>query len=233
MVKILPIIICGGSGSRLWPISNNTKPKQFINLFNDKSLFDLTLERSFQISNETPIIIASRKNKKHIEVSIKKYSKKTYIIWEEEGRNTAAAITFGLKLAHEINDEAFVVIMPSDHYIQKNKLLNNKLHNMFLAKDEYDWFLFGVKPSYPATGYGYINSKGTKKIKTILNFIEKPNKKLALSLIKTKNIFWNSGIFAGLTSKMLMSIQKHAPDIYYKSIETWEKRKKLTNSKCF
>ena len=101
--------------------------------------------------------------------------------------------------------------MPSDHYIQKNDLLKNKLHKMFQAKDEYDWFLFGVKPSYPATGYGYIRSKGTMKIKRVVNFIEKPNKKLALSLVKTKNIFWNSGIFAGLTSKMLISIQKHAP----------------------
>ena len=77
------------------------------------------MERSFQISNEIPIIIASRKYKKHIENSIKKYNKQIYIIWEEEGRNTAAAITFGLKLAHEINNEAFVVIMPGDHYIQK------------------------------------------------------------------------------------------------------------------
>ena len=69
--------------------------------------------------------------------------------------------------------------------------------------------------------------KKHKENKKILNFTEKPNKKLALSLIKTKNIFWNSGIFAGITPKMLMSIQKHAPDIYYKSIEAWEKIKKI------
>ena len=92
MKNLIPIIICGGSGTRLWPLSNKDNPKQFLKIFNNKSLFDLTIERCNLISKENLIIIASIENKKDIDLSLKKYNRKASIVFEEIGRNTTAAI---------------------------------------------------------------------------------------------------------------------------------------------
>ncbi len=222
--KIIPLIICGGSGSRLWPISDKKKPKQFINFFDDKTLFDLTLERSKTLTDEIPIIIASKEHKDHIEKSLKKYKLKGNLILEEVGRNTTAAIMFGLISANERGSENNVVIMPSDHYISDNIAFKKNILNIILSKKNFVWSLLGIKPNYPATGYGYINAEGRQDIKRIESFIEKPDQKTANGLILLDNIFWNSGIFIGNTIELLSSIKKHASDIYYCCKKTWQNK---------
>ena len=101
-----------------------------------------------------------------------------------------------------------VIIMPSDHYIPDNKKFKKVIHNVIKNENNFNWLLLGIKPSYPATGYGYIEASGRKDILKIKNFIEKPNFSKAKKLLLKKNIFWNSGIFLGNSHKLLESIEK-------------------------
>ena len=207
MNTLIPIVICGGSGTRLWPLSNLNKPKQFLKIFNNKSLFDLTIERCNLISEENLIIVASVENKKDIELSLKKNKKKATIIYEEIGRNTTAAIIFGLKKAEEANPDGSVIIMPSDHYIDDNLLFIKNIKKTEVSLGKFVWCLLGIKPIKASTGLGYIKSIGKSYIKKVEQFIEKPPKKLALSLIKMPNVFWNSGIFLGRIQQLTKSIK--------------------------
>ena len=105
VTDFIPIIICGGEGKRLWPVSSKDHPKQFIPLFKNKSLFDLTIERVKKLTLVKPIIIASKDNKKNISSALKKQNIKAKVILEEVGRNTTAAITFGLFYVKEAGSE--------------------------------------------------------------------------------------------------------------------------------
>ncbi len=165
-----------------------------------------------------------KKNKKKIYESLLKYKLKANLILEEIGRNTTAAIIFGLKLAIEINKDAFVVLMPSDHYISDNLKFKDSVLNIVESKQKYNWYLFGIKPNHPSTGYGYIKANGKDKIKKVEAFIEKPNIKKAKELLISKNIYWNSGIFIGQSSKLIYSIKEKSNNIYINSEKAWQNR---------
>lgn len=222
--KLIPIIICGGSGSRLWPISDHQKPKQFLNLFNNKSLFELTLERCKQLSEQSPIIITSLQNKKHILPLIKKYYKNIFLIYEEVGRNTATALTLSLSKAKEIDPKASTIILPSDHHIKDHLSFSNVVKKINPYLNKYIWHLIGIPPKHPATGYGYIKAQKTNFVSKIEYFIEKPNYLEAKKLLKNNKIFWNSGIFIGEIEKLLLSIQENCTDIYNASLRAWRNR---------
>ena len=227
MNSFIPIIICGGSGTRLWPLSNEKKPKQFIKLFNNKSLFEHTLERCIKINKNNLIIVASKENRKNIEKLLINYNAQVNIIYEEIGRNTAAAVFFGLKEAEKINPKSSVIIMPSDHYIADYKKFNKSILNFKTSLSTFNWLLLGIKPTSPSTGFGYIKSIGKSDIRVVEKFIEKPEEKKAKTLIKDPNVFWNSGIFLGKTKSLLQSIKDYDLSIYSKSKIAWEKKRKL------
>ena len=229
MRKLIPIVLSGGSGQRLWPISSKENPKQFIKLFSGKSLFDMTLERAKFLTNIPPVIIASKENKKNILSSINFLNSKPKIIYEEIGRNTTAAIIFGLKQVIEEHPNSNIIIMPSDHLISNKNEFSNSINNLLNNIEKFKWFLLGVKPTFPSIGYGYIKAKGSKKIKEIEFFIEKPLKQKAEKLILSSNIFWNSGIFIGNTDNILSSIKEHASDIFSQCELTWKNRNILEN----
>ena len=199
-MKIKPIILCGGEGTRLWPESRKKHPKQFIKI-NGKSLLKHAIDRVSGI-NFDPISICSNSNfLDQIKEETKNINCKIFV--EPDKKNTAAAILAA------INDDdlAFyqpILIISSDHIIQKKIVFQRQIKKLSLHLDMYKIFIFGVKPDYPETGYGYLYSKKiNKNFNKVIKFIEKPNLSRAKKLIKKNNYLLNSGMFLSNKSALL------------------------------
>ena len=222
MVKnIIPIIMCGGSGSRLWPLSRQSFPKQFLELSeNKKSLLQNTVERIIKLENSiNPILICNEEHRfiaaeQMREIKVKPSS----IILEPIGRNTGPAIALAAIKALKISKNPTLIVLSSDHEIkdQKNflKVLESGIN--FALKDKI--VTFGVLPSKPETGYGYIkalNPFNSNEIKgeMIEKFVEKPDIKTANEFIKDKSFTWNSGIFMFQAKTVIDEMINFCPEI--------------------
>jgi len=216
------IILSGGSGTRLWPLSRKLMPKQFLKLFNGKSLFQKTIERNSKICNECMVIsnidqyfIALddleelKNNKFNIE--------NTKFLLEEVGKNTAPAIAFA---ALESDEDEILFITPSDHLI-KNEGEYKKaiLRAKELAEQDY-LVTFGITPIEANTGYGYIEANEEDVIK----FHEKPNLDKAKEYLNKGDYYWNSGMFMFKAGVYLEKLKKHSVDVYEEVLKSYEKK---------
>ncbi|WP_195513914.1 mannose-1-phosphate guanylyltransferase/mannose-6-phosphate isomerase [Turicibacter sanguinis] len=200
------IIISGGSGTRLWPLSRQKYPKQFCELIGDKSLYQCTIERNMNSCDEFIIVT----NKDHYFVAKDELEYvgvgKNKFILEPVGRNTAPAITLACLSLHE---DDVVLVTPADHYIEKmigyHEALQKGLEH---AKQGY-LVTFGIKPKYPETGYGYICANG----EDVLSFKEKPNLDLAKEYVNSENYLWNSGMFVFKVGTFLDELKKYHPEM--------------------
>ncbi len=222
-----PLILCGGQGKRLWPISRKKMPKQFLNFFSGKSLFHLTLQRVKKIKNaRNPIIILSKNNENLVNNILKETNTNCKVILEPESKGTAAAIYLGAK---EADDNDILVIFPSDHYIEDDKIFINTINIIKESVLKDYWYVFGIKPSFPSTSYGYIrtanNGATDNIIKDVGNFIEKPSLKIANSIFVSKDYLWNSGIFIGNVKMIKNSIKFYASNIAFECDKVFAKRK--------
>lgn len=221
--KIIPVILCGGSGSRLWPLSRQSFPKQFLILNNNKnSLLQNTYIRLKSLKNlNNPILVCNEEHRFIVaeqmrEIKVDPFS----ILLEPFGRNTAPAITMAALKALELNEDQdpILLVLSSDHEI-KNEVEFLKVVNYGLKFAEKDRLVtFGIIPSSPHTGYGYIKAEKAfedKKItgENILEFIEKPDLKNAQKFIKDKRFTWNSGIFMFKAKTILKELDKFSPEI--------------------
>ena len=222
--KIIPIILCGGKGSRLWPLSRQSYPKQFLSLYGEdkKSLLQKTQTRISGISKITsPIIICSEEHRFLVaeQMRIIGVNPKA-IILEPEGRNTAPAITIGALEADEEDEESILLILSADHKIDNNKEFIRVINKGYEYANQDRLVTFGVIPTYPETGYGYIESESTLNIEDlegskIKKFIEKPNQNLAEKFLRDGNFTWNSGIFMFKTKIFLEELKTYSPKTYY------------------
>ena len=199
-MKIKPIILCGGEGTRLWPESRKKYPKQFIKI-NGKSLLKHAIDRVTGV-NFDPITICSNDNfLDQIKEQTKNINCKIFV--EPDKKNTAAAILAAL------NDDDLtfyqpVLIISSDHIIEKKIVFQRQIKKLSNYLDMYKIFIFGIKPDYPETGYGYLYSKKiNKNFNKVIKFIEKPNLNKAKKFIKNNNYLWNSGMFLSNKSALL------------------------------
>jgi len=199
-MKIKPIILCGGEGTRLWPESRKKYPKQFIKI-NGKSLLKHAIDRVTGV-NFDPITICSNDNfLDQIKEQTKNINCKIFV--EPDKKNTAAAILAAL------NDDDLtfyqpVLIISSDHVIEKKIVFQRQIKKLSNYLDMYKIFIFGIKPDYPETGYGYLYSKKVNKnFNKVIKFIEKPNLNKAKKFIKNNNYLWNSGMFLSNKSALL------------------------------
>ena len=210
MKKITPIILSGGIGSRLWPLSTENFPKQFLNLpFTVKyNLFEQTLQgiKNKKIFNK-PIIICSDKHKFLILDSLKKLNQPfSDIIVEKLSKNTATSVLLGVCRSLQKENAKYSLVLPSDHYIPRRNY-STLVPNNFESINGH--IIFGIKPNFESTDYGYINFKNSKKkIKEVKEFFEKPNKLNAKKYI-SKGFFWNSGIFLINNKKLLEDFKKY------------------------
>ena len=210
------IILAGGSGSRLWPLSRELYPKQLLNLISDKSLLQSTFERlNFCTDADKIISITNTKHASNVRMQISELTKTPFVLSEPVAKNTAPAIALAAKFVmQKTNEDPVLIVVPSDHLIKDNeKFLSTVKKGKKLAQEGFI-VTFGIKPDYPETGYGYINTQNTLgdgyKVK---EFVEKPDVETAKKYLAAGTYFWNSGIFMFKASTMLKEIEKLAPEI--------------------
>ena len=198
MKKLRPILLAGGVGSRLWPLSTEERPKQFIPIFKEFSLFDLTLQRlnKGQLFKK-PIIVTFERYLEQVNQSLLRTGMEAErIILEPESKNTFPAITMAIILALQKDKSENFIVTPSDHYISINKNFHDCC---LLARSNIDkdgLILMGIAPQHPSKEYGYIlTNLQDNKIKSVQNFIEKPDLEKSKKLVKNPNVYWNAGIF--------------------------------------
>ena len=215
--RFRPIILAGGSGKRLWPLSTNEKPKQFISLFGDLSLFDLTLQR---VNNrnlfEKPVVVTSEKYIEFVEHSLSRTGLEVETVFlEPYSKNTFAALTLPVLAAIKKKEFERYMVMPSDHYIPFNKSFYETCSNVQNQFKKKALTLFGVKPTNPSTEYGYISmASSNDNLKIINSFIEKPVLEKAKLLLKQPDTLWNSGIFCFDGKWLNESIELKFPHMY-------------------
>ena len=213
---ITPVILSGGSGTRLWPLSRSLFPKQFINLIDDTSSFQETILR-LPNNMHAPLIICNEQHRFIVAEQLRQIeSKNQGIILEPVPKNTAPAIALAaMKLLNDDQDP-ILLILSADHVIKnKEKFQNSIMIAHEVAKDN-KLVALGVTPTRAETGYGYIEIDNSKKNQfyNIFSFTEKPNKKDAISYLQSGNYYWNSGIFMFKASVYLEQLKKFEPEIY-------------------
>jgi len=214
--KIKPIILCGGEGTRLWPESRATFPKQFIKVGN-KSLLKHAIQRVTGSDFDT---ITFSTNENFLDL-IKKETKniKCKIIVEPEKKNTAAAILASIS-DDDITSKQPIIILSSDHIIKNDQLFKKHLESLKKNLGYNKIFIFGVKAEYPETGYGYIKSEKLFGYRKVTKFIEKPNLKIANLLFKDKNVHWNSGTFFSTKNCLIEEFAKYQSNLSKKILNS-------------
>lgn len=216
---MINLILCGGSGTRLWPISQKSKPKQFIKLFNDKSLFELCVQRNNALCSKQVIVSNAQQYllaKEQIDaLNIKEA---TYLL-EPIGKNTAPAIALSCM---SLNYDDIVLVTPSDHLIKDMNTYVAVVKKAQLLAEKNNLVTFGITPCYAETGYGYIESVNGD----VKNFHEKPDKEMAQKYLDSGDFYWNSGIFCFKAGVYLDELKKYNPLIYNTSKVAYEKASK-------
>lgn len=217
-VSVVHVILTGGVGSRLWPLSRKTQPKQYLEIFEGKSLFEMTVERNSHLADK--VMVVGNVDNHHLSGKVMDKTKTSYLdIVEATPRNTAAAIAFA---ALASNPEDILIITPSDHIINKIEDYNNAISGAISKAKEGFIVTFGIIPTKPETGYGYIESNGDK----VLSFREKPNETTAKEFISRGNFLWNSGMFCFKAGILLEELKQFQPDVYEKSKRVWDNSNK-------
>jgi len=236
--KILPVVLCGGSGTRLWPLSRSSYPKQFLALSekNNSTFLQETIQRLSGLNNlSKPLIIC---NEEHRFIVAEQMREKNivpkHIVLEPFGRNTAAAITIAALKAIDDGIDQNLLILSADHFIGDNKRFLELIKAGIENSKNDKIITFGVPPSSPETGYGYIESENilkedSLKALKIKNFVEKPSETKAKEMIASKKYFWNSGIFLSKASLIIKEIKNYAPNIYHSCLETLKNSKNDLN----
>ena len=227
-MKIRPVILSGGSGTRLWPSSRKSLPKQFISFPGTGSLFIRTVERAAAISGTAaPIVVSSRQHGFLCRQALAEHEQGAHYILEETGRNTAPAIWFAAK-ASDPND--ILLVMPSDHWIEKTSRFVETVRRATTICAAGRWVTFGVTATEPATGYGYIGvADRNKDVADVLSFNEKPERGVAEQYLASGRHFWNSGIFMVRASTCLESFERHQPALAAAAAACWESRAKRSD----
>ncbi len=204
------VILCGGSGTRLWPVSRSLYPKQFVKLFGDQSLFQKTILRNEFATSYSVVINQDQYFMGLDQAEETKIQSKKKFILEPAGRNTAPAIAMA---ALASDPEEILLVVPSDHLIEKQDAYVALVKKAEELARNGKLVTFGIKPGYAETGYGYIETNGLE----VKSFKEKPDLKTAEAYVSAGNYFWNSGMFCFKAGVFLEELKIHAPDIYEQS----------------
>ncbi len=205
------VILAGGSGSRLWPLSWELYPKLLLNLYAEKNLLQSTFKRLNEIIPAKNIIsITNTKHQANVRMQLGELSEDSIILSEPVSKNTAPAIALSVKYLMDTNkSEEILLVVPSDLLIENDKAFIETIKEAEKFAKDGHIVTFGIKPTYAETGFGYIKADGNK----VLNFTEKPDVQTAGEYLQDKNYYWNSGIFMFKASVMMKEFEQHFPDI--------------------
>lgn len=221
MENLYTLIMAGGSGTRFWPRSKTVKPKQYLNIFGDDSLLQDTINRFATFTeNENIYIVSSATQAKVLEEQTPMLPKEN-LIYEPVGKNTLPCIGLAAMYAELENPDGIMVVSPSDHLISNDGLFKDTVLAAAKIADEKDGIVtIGITPTYPATGYGYVQTAeditGTEKIKQfkVERFVEKPDEATATKYLMQGGFYWNSGLFVFKVSVFLKAVAEFAPELY-------------------
>jgi mannose-1-phosphate guanylyltransferase/mannose-6-phosphate isomerase len=232
MLSIQPIILCGGTGSRLWPLSRAQYPKQLLSLVGSDSLLQATLKRLDGMTNAQllpPILVANEDYRFQVAEQMRTSHRIGQIILEPVGKSTAPALTLAALASQSQTDDAVLVVMPSDHVVQDTAAFHAALALACQRAQAGSMVTFGINPTGPATGYGYIQVREApadkaRGIWSIDRFIEKPPLAVAEQLLKSGAAYWNSGLFVVRASVWLNAVKHCLPDVEAPCRLAWNHR---------
>lgn len=227
-MKLIPTVLCGGAGSRLWPVSRELHPKPFIRLSDGQTLLQKALLRGASLPEVAEILIVTNRElffKTDDELrKVNRARKAPFYILEPFGRNTAAATAASaLRVAAAHGDDAVLLILAADHLISNQEAFVQAVEQAILLAGEGRLVTFGIRPDSPETGYGYIEAEGN----TVVRFVEKPSAEKAREYLESKRFFWNSGMFCFTAGTMLREMKAHCPDILSAVALCMERSRKL------
>lgn len=217
--KITPILLCGGSGTRLWPLSRKSYPKQFARLMGEESLFQASAKRVSGVGFAAPLVLTGDdfrfivlEQLAAVEIAASR------LLIEPEGRNTAPAILAAALFLAQTDPDALMLVVPSDHLIPDAPTFRATVQAAVPRAQAGDMVTFGIAPTQPETGYGYLElaagadaAAGTPQ--SLARFVEKPNKARAVQMIAAGNFLWNAGIFLFTAKTLIAAFDTHAPDM--------------------
>jgi mannose-1-phosphate guanylyltransferase/mannose-6-phosphate isomerase len=212
-LNLIPVVMCGGSGTRLWPLSRKALPKQFVPLIHGKSLLQLTLERARMLGAKQ-IIVAGEDHRFLVQECATAAGVESTILLEPVARNTAAAMAVA---AINAAPDALLLFLPADHHIPDAQAFARTIGAGISAAQAGSIVTFGVVPAFPSTAYGYIQQgsalDGQGQAHAVQRFVEKPDEARAQAMLLSGGFFWNAGIFLMQVDTLLAALKTHAPDI--------------------
>ncbi len=215
MEKVIPVILAGGAGTRLWPLSREEKPKQFHNLSGEGTLLSETIKRLMSLNPDECIIVTSKKYERITQQEINAIGLQSIILEEPFPRNTAAAVLYAVTYLDHGNEDPVMIMLPADHYIKDKQKFEESLRLAIDKAKKGKLVSIGITPTYPETGYGYIKAaKGEGSILPVERFVEKPDIEKARKYLKDGGYYWNSGIFVWKVSAIKKNFIEHMPDLY-------------------
>ena len=236
MTQVLPVILCGGSGTRLWPLSRSGFPKQFLVLSgadSKKSLFQQAIERIYSIANAEiklgGTVIVTNEEHRFLALDQLRELKniQATLLLEPSGRNTAPALTLAALYAGDADSDSILVVTPADQTIQNGPAFTKALQHTVSIASHGDIAILGITPTAPETGYGYIKTQSKKSINvggqyTVERFVEKPDATTAQKYLEEGGYFWNGGMFVLKASVWLAALKEFRPDILAATKKAWQ-----------
>lgn len=221
MNDLFTLIMAGGSGTRFWPRSKVAKPKQYLNIFGEDSLLQSTIKRFSTFTDTSNIYIVSSKTQADVLEKQTPMLPNKNLIYEPVGKNTLPCIGLAAMFAEKENPDGIMVVSPSDHLIENDDLFKETVLAAAKIADKKNGIVtIGITPTYPATGYGYVQTEeditGEEKIKQfkVKRFVEKPDEKTASRYLEEGGFYWNSGLFVFKISVFLNAVEEFAPELY-------------------
>ncbi|WP_202839533.1 mannose-1-phosphate guanylyltransferase/mannose-6-phosphate isomerase [Luteimonas saliphila] len=214
MTHLQPVLLSGGSGTRLWPLSRDAYPKQFLPLAGEETMLQDTWRRVAPLASTAPIVVANEEHRFLAAEQLRLVGvEHARIVLEPAGRNTAPAIAAAALQAQADGGDPLLLVLPSDHVVRDAKGFRAAVRAAIPAAEAGVLVTFGVVPSAPETGFGYIQSAAGEGVRDVLRFVEKPDAATAQSYLDAGGYYWNSGMFLFRASRYLAELERFRPDI--------------------
>jgi mannose-1-phosphate guanylyltransferase/mannose-6-phosphate isomerase len=214
MTNLYPVLLSGGSGTRLWPLSREAYPKQFLPLAGEDTMVQATWKRVAPLATGAPIVVANEEHRFLVAEQLRQIGAPTpAILLEPMGRNTAPAIAAAALQAMAEGGDPLLLVLPSDHVVRDEVGFRNAVIAAVPAAEAGALVTFGIVPDAPETGFGYIQAEAGSNLRKVLRFVEKPDAASAQSYLDAGGYYWNSGMFLFRASRVLEELRRFRPDI--------------------